>query len=345
MPEWESAAWMFAEEPSSEAEADVEEIELVAEEVVAEEPEPETEAAPVDMVSEAAPPPAEEPEAVAPEAAAEPAAPEPARETSPPAAPAEPRPARAETGLMTETMALLYRSQGFHDRAAEVYRALLRNRPDDERLRARLREAEEAAAAAAAPAPAAEEVAGEVWLRGVGAPWNAGEVEPPVDATPYAWTEPEEADQSEAIGSYLRDLVSWKPRTHRSEPAVAATTRPEQPQPRASEPPPPAADRWSEAAIEELSSWEPAPEPTPEPERAAEESADPWFQEPAAEAGSPAEDQGGWTPLELEADMEVAPDQVPANTSPPPPSRMDAEEDEEDEDLEMFRSWLQSLKK
>jgi hypothetical protein len=109
---------------------------------------------------------------------------------------------------MTETMAVLYRSQGFHDRAAEVYRALLRTRPGDERLAARLREAEDAVAAAA---PRTEDEAGEVWLRGVGAAWTAEAESATDETTPYAWTgEAEDGDAGEPIGTYLHDLVSWK---------------------------------------------------------------------------------------------------------------------------------------
>lgn len=44
--------------------------------------------------------------------------------------------------LVTETIAELYSRQGFHDRAAEVYRELLRRRGDDPMLRQRLGEAE-----------------------------------------------------------------------------------------------------------------------------------------------------------------------------------------------------------
>jgi tetratricopeptide (TPR) repeat protein len=48
----------------------------------------------------------------------------------------------AEPELPTETLAELYRSQGFPDRAADVYRVLLQERPDDEELEAKLREVE-----------------------------------------------------------------------------------------------------------------------------------------------------------------------------------------------------------
>lgn len=52
--------------------------------------------------------------------------------------------------LATETIAELYSRQGFHDRAADVYRELLRRRGDDPDLRQRLSEAERLASGGAA---------------------------------------------------------------------------------------------------------------------------------------------------------------------------------------------------
>ncbi|MEW5929073.1 MAG: tetratricopeptide repeat protein, partial [Gemmatimonadota bacterium] len=58
--------------------------------------------------------------------------------------------------VVTETIAELYSRQGFHDRAAEVYRELVRRRGGDPALEARLREEERLAAGGAADeAPAA----------------------------------------------------------------------------------------------------------------------------------------------------------------------------------------------
>lgn len=86
---------------------------------------------------------------------------------APEAAPDEPsfylfedpsKPEAEETGgikdgeLATETIAELYSRQGFHDRAADVYRELLRRRGDDPDLRQRLSEAERLAAGEAAEA-------------------------------------------------------------------------------------------------------------------------------------------------------------------------------------------------
>jgi hypothetical protein len=273
-----------------------------------------------------------------------------------------------DTGLVTETMAVLYRSQGFHDRAADVYRSLLRARPGDDRLAAKLREAEDAAGATARPA--ADDDAGEVWLRGVGAAWTGPEVTSTEDATPYAWTgEPEDGDAGEPIGSYLHDLISWKAGSGAwPEPASDRATQQdadiEVPEwlngPQAAEtwppvaeppgyPPRPAAEAdWSPAQPVEPDPWENTPgaaDTAPEP--AAPE--DPWTALPEQPDSLPdvEYDEGeGWTPLDLDRD-------VPARATPPdaagprPAESTPAEDDssDDDDDLEMFRSWLQSLKK
>ncbi len=71
-----------------------------------------------------------------------------------------PTPAAA-TAFVTETMAELYLQQGLPDRAADVYRQLLEQRPDDAALRERLHEVEARIAAASAPTPAAGVIAVE----------------------------------------------------------------------------------------------------------------------------------------------------------------------------------------
>lgn len=63
----------------------------------------------------------------------------------PAAVPAEPA---AEPELASATLAELYLGQGFRDKAIEVYRRLLRRDPDNDKLRARLREIEAAGAGA-----------------------------------------------------------------------------------------------------------------------------------------------------------------------------------------------------
>ena len=82
--------------------------------------------------------------------------------------PAEEEPAAAETTspfettasnaeVVTETMARLYRDQGLFERSAEIYRALLKDRPGDWSLQAGLQEVESLASAGSAPSePAAD---------------------------------------------------------------------------------------------------------------------------------------------------------------------------------------------
>lgn len=296
----------------------------------------------------------------------------------------------AEPAPVTETMAELYRAQGFHERAAEVYRALLRHRPFDLRLSEKLSEAEadaaaaraEQAAAAAIPEPE-DEVAGEVWLRGVGAPWDAGDVDAGHGASPYGWTdEVEDQPAGEPIATYLRDLVSWKTASQRwaevppPAPPPAAPAQQQAPwspddEPWASAPvddawgtaePAETVDPWGAEAGKASSPWgEPAAAACPEsvagepsepwnaapadddpaggsaepaapwPQGMAAMPADPWAGavEPAAEPAAEASE--GWSPLDATAAGESA-DQA-------------EDSDAEDEDLEMFRSWLQSLKK
>ncbi len=93
--------------------------------------------------------------------------------------------------VVTETIAELYARQGFHDRAAEVYRELIRRRGGDPALAARLREEERLASGAAAD----EEPAA----------WTAEAVAPLAPATDtddlplLEWSvdEPERADADE----------------------------------------------------------------------------------------------------------------------------------------------------
>jgi hypothetical protein len=140
-------------------------------------------------------------------------------------------PVSAGDDLVTETMADLYRRQGLLDLAAETYRALLRHRPGDAALLARLRELEEetgppAAQTEAEPLPGAgtataDEEAGDVWLAELGSAWTGRSgSDAEVEATPYAWSGAMEEDTGAAsaeaapdrpIGAYLHNLVSWRP--------------------------------------------------------------------------------------------------------------------------------------
>jgi hypothetical protein len=186
--------------------------------------------------------------------------------------------ADTDAGLVTETMADLYMSQGFHERAAEVYRTLLQRRPDDAALAAKLATAQSARTAAAAPD------AGEEWLRGT--VWTAEQATQDAP-TPYTWTagEPdEEAEAAQPIGEYLRSLLAWQ--------AGASATETDAPDPADAGSSPADADHgWIRAA--ETSAWEQGPYESADPKDAGEteHAAEGGWSQMAGEELA----EGGWT--------------------------------------------------
>ena len=274
-----------------------------------------------------------------------------------------------EPEVATETLAELYARQGFHDRAAEVYRELLR-RQDDPRLRERLAEAERAAAgeplvlAAAAPELMAPAGAAE----GDGDPFAASFVlgfddsadiagdQPgetpalpaPEDAAAEAPDEPPAA--SRTIRRELAELLAWRPGAA-AEPAAGV-----QPQPAA-----PAAEVDAGVASEVELEVDAEPEPTaaaevsaglepvqtaPEPHAAGapadEEPLFPW----ETEAAEPAPASAEQTPAGFSLD-DLFPEPAPAAAPPsaPAPNAAAAPAEDDDEDLESFQAWLRSLKR
>ena len=187
--------------------------------------------------------------------------------------------------VATETLAEVYAAQGFRAEAAEIYRKLLRRRPDDPRLLARLSALEEPARGVAggagfeAETRAEDAPASEAWLEHVEAAWPGSEELVVAGPTPYAWVESgagPEPDAGATIGERLRDLLAWQP--------------------------------------------ESAPEPEPEATITLDEI--------AAEPGIPPFPAFG-----------APPGRAPANRTGEPLAG------EGEEDLEMFRSWLKSLRK
>jgi tetratricopeptide (TPR) repeat protein len=81
--------------------------------------------------------------------------------------------------LETETMADLYASQGLHERAAEVYRALLRRRPGDAALQAKLDSSESRGDSAEAVVDGPDEVADHLMVEPAG---DLGDLEDTGDA-------------------------------------------------------------------------------------------------------------------------------------------------------------------
>jgi tetratricopeptide (TPR) repeat protein len=160
-------------------------------------------------------------------------------------------PAAGETEVYTETLAELYRAQGFHERAVEVYRALLADRPGDQRLMMKLRELEGVGMDEAEPAPFAEswqaladtmeqgvardretdateaigydeelgDVAGETerpepeWVEMVESAWtgSAGAVLPGEGLYTPPAEEPDAAADAVPVARMLAGLLDWKP--------------------------------------------------------------------------------------------------------------------------------------
>jgi tetratricopeptide (TPR) repeat protein len=209
--------------------------------------------------------------------------------------------------LVTETMAELYFAQGAYGRAADVYRSLLADRPDDARLQERLADAE---SRAEAPFGGEEEERGEGWLEGVESAWTGGGGVAGAETTPYAWAEPsaDEAPAGPRVGEYFRALLTWRPEGAAGQAVV---------EPAAETAPAGAEHLAYEAAETEAPAYLPIEALEERHGEVDATSAEPW-DEPV-----------------------VAPE------LPEAASVAGAEEDgtDDDEDLEMFRSWLQSLRK
>jgi tetratricopeptide (TPR) repeat protein len=129
---------------------------------------------------------------------------------------------------VTETMAELYRNQGFPERAADVYRQLIRERGGDARLEERLAEIEgslaptieSASHAGEATEPSVveglvfeEDASGEMWLRDAESPWTAAEPGGADHMSPYDMaSEPEDSvAAAPPIASYFQSLLQWRP--------------------------------------------------------------------------------------------------------------------------------------
>ena len=346
-----------------------------------------------------------------------------AEEESPEEGPPE-EPVADEGSVTTETIAQVYARQGLYDRAADVYRQLLRGRPDDEGLRERLREMEQLAAQQERPdeedvavsglqdlevderlvpgfdegataGDAAERAgAGDLEVEGFVSQETAleAEVEPleglerdekdaetglVVEATPPADTSdrgdaldvtevpppPEEREEVEAGGVFdpsAADVAPGGAEEDESEEAVEESVWSGEgiTAGAAAEATPHA---WAESGEEVRA--EPGPAGRPEDEgieQGETESGGPpireyftgllsWSQPVPGETGAVAADRGTATARTGAEAGEVATGE-PATTgepgealaSPEEPGR--PSEEGEDDDLEMFRSWLESLK-
>lgn len=300
-----------------------------------------------------------------PLAEGEPAAPDLASEEEATRMPGEQAPAEEgveepsveEAGpVYTETMAEVYARQGLYERAIDVYRELLTQRPDDTRLRERLREVEATASAeAAAPGEAdVTEEAAVVEAAEPGVEEVVADTAPDDDALPF-----------------LEELPATEDETAEEEaPRVAEPlTEPEaeEPEPETGWEPEPAAEGPAEDVVVEV---EPPAEPMAAAEEApsAEDVESVWTGADGAVAGEetpyawaepePAEEAGEAIGRYLHslASWRGEPGATPPEDSAPPEESTPAEQRDEgsgppptgegdDDDLDMFRAWLESLKR
>jgi tetratricopeptide (TPR) repeat protein len=235
-------------------------------------------------------------------------------------------PAADVSGLETETMAELYLRQGFRHRAIAVYEALLRRRPDDERLMARLREVQ-ASSGQAVPESTdeAEGDAGDDWLREAGTTWVESGASVADDSTPYAWVADQPEDEEPtgpAISAYLQQLVSWR--------ASAES----------------GADQDVEAGATEVMPWQPEWDPILSQDAGVAAADEPAVEAPAEVTGSaqPAAAESAHGRSDLDP-VEAAFNEWYGVPEPKVEAPATNEAEDDDEDLAMFRSWLQSLKK
>ncbi len=262
-----------------------------------------------------------------------------------PMAAAEPAEPVAELPVVTETMAELFTEQGLFERAAEVYRALMNERPWDPDLPVRMADVEAKARGGKTPEP---EKAAEPDEE-VESPWTSPATGTADSPSPYAWAE-EKVEATEAgppISGYFQSLLSWRPGQPVAAPAAVDTPAPE-PQP---EPEPEIANFEAAPGAEDQPAIIELDTPVRQPELASWEAPAPAAFRATAQSPAPASQNDN--PVEAafdewfnssdfgeEAVTTSGEEQAPAAATEP-----HSGEGEDDDDLEMFRSWLQSLKK
>lgn len=275
-----------------------------------------------------------------------------------------------DAGLTTETIAQVYARQGLYTRAADVYRELVRASPDDQRLRDRLDEMERLAA----PVDAADR--GEPLAPRPGRPDESETANPwgsdletthfdagDADVAPMSDLESDDIDRDTGLSvdalpgeeqaiepTESQPEVGAEPGSApdvEGDPGLVAESEPAGESGRESAEEGPAEevsvwvdDDWAEAEAETPYAWS---------ERAGEEV--------AAEAdesnpiGSYFQSILGWTPGQGEraaepsaqAEQEPAPDAA-ADDPEWEPGSSEEDEGQDDDDLDTFRSWLESLK-
>ncbi len=271
-------------------------------------------------------------------------------------------------GVMTETIAQVYARQGLYDRAADVYRQLLRERPDDQELRFRLDEMEQLSSSQSSieglqsvdfdgadadteplpgleatdadaeaglsreplppqsqPEPWDADTSYDDWLPpgegGLGpsdeeagaeedSVWVGGDWTDTTEDTPYAWTGSDaeaEEDSSPPIGSYFRSLLGWAPGAREEVEGDQEGEEGEEGQ-------------EGQEAVESADFGEPD-----EDERVNE--VNPVYEVEQFDEGA--------------GDSWASSESAPTETAEP----TDPGADEDDDDLDTFRSWLENLRR
>jgi hypothetical protein len=219
--------------------------------------------------------------------------------------------------VVTETMAELYARQGFYGRAIEVYRQLIGQVPEDVRLRERLREIE--ALDAAVTAARGDEQQSEALAWSATYEVEETETEAWVESVESAWT------GGGGVAGAEETPYAWAGSSAADEGAAASGTT-------------------AGEYFRILLGWRPAQAVLPEAEDMLELTDE---QAVAPPAVGPDEDE-----IVLDAGAVEAAFEEWFGGEPPAGSSADdatqeerGEVSEADADLEMFRSWLQSLKK
>lgn len=229
--------------------------------------------------------------------------------------------------VVTETIAELYARQGLHDRAADVYRELIRRRGGDPTLERRLAELEAMApgGAEASQAPALEISPQEESAEEdpFAASFAEGFSDEPAAASAVAPADPSEPDTRHAarsaggpggrtIGTYLASLAAWAPGA--AEPRSAEALDDSGAAAQAVEPTP-FDGVTSPESDPDAFPWESPAEERPAPDHGAEREPQPGRQDQdrqrEQEAESAWEPEGGW-------EVEREPEQESGFSGPPP---------------------------
>ncbi len=235
-----------------------------------------------------------------------------------------------DVDVMTETIAQVYARQGLYDRAAEVYRELVRTRPDDQGLRDQLAEME---------ARASESADAGSGMEGLQTEEDSG---PGLEVEEDESFVPEEAETVEGFETVEFDAEDEEPEvaplpgleTEESDPATGLADV--EPEPEIAEPDEPeAAEEWVEVEVDDdPDPW--AADVEEEVDAEIDGESDPW----AADAE---EDTGQVEPDAVAAEAAAEPEAVePAHADEAEPESPWTGEDWSEEEAETPYAWAES---